>query len=555
MNLRSRRDHLAPPLADSAGGYRCGYVGILLAGLALVAGAAVGGAAGAEPGDTYLDPLAYTHIDARAPAVNLVIERRATHETVTVSARRLLQGCRELYLSSADLATALQAARYWQDTLRRLEINVGGQAFGVTGGSRVVTGPGSEALLPVPVLDHEGDLWLPLAALLQVMGPAARQDVAYDAEAGRLLLGALDDNVDGIGVEILGRSTVVHIRCRDALEWSVTRPQPDTIEVNLGDGRADVGALGRTAASGLVRGFTARQESGRLLVDLALADAGARHRAYAANGGREIVVVLEEVQVASLPDPVPAGEVNLAIAPAAGADRSERRPLATIVIDPGHGGADTGAIGGRGIMEKDVNLAVARELKQYLEHVGDVTVVLTRSRDESLELDARAEAANVAGGDLFISLHCNSWFSSQARGFETYFLSPASSDWARSVEAAENGAAAAGREPGDVEFIVWELVQNQFITRSSAFAEFLQARVCATLGIPDRGVRQAGFRVLVGAHMPAVLVELGFLSRADEELLLGERGYQRQLAQAIGEAVLAFGRERAGADGPGEGAP
>lgn len=534
-----------PDPRRGAGGSRAWRGGLLLLLVQVLAGPAHAVAAG----DTYLDPLAYTHIDGRAPDVNLVVEQRGTRLTLTVPARRLLVDSRELYLRSADLATALQAARYWQDTLRRLDLDVGGQVFSVIGGSRVVTGPGGEALLPVPVLDHEGDLWLPLAALLQVIGPAARQDVAYDADAGTLTLGPRDDNVEGVSVEVLGRATSVHIRCRDVLRWEVTRPRPDTIEVSLIDGRADAAALARAEASGLVRGFGARQESDRLLVDLALADAGASHRAYAAAGGREIVVVLEEAQPASLPAPVPAGEVALAITPTAGAGEPSRGPLRTIVIDAGHGGADTGAVGRRGIREKDVNLAVARELKDYLDRLGDYKVVLTRRSDDSLELDARAEAANVAGGDLFISLHCNSWFDTQAKGFETYFLSPASSDWARSVEAAENGTRTSGHEPGDVEFIVWELVQNQFITRSSEFAEFLQERACASLGLPDRGVRQAGFRVLVGAYMPAVLVELGFLSNADEELQLGERGYQRRLAQAIGDAILAYGRERGGVVG------
>ena len=133
------------------------------------------------------------------------------------------------------------------------------------------------------------------------------------------------------------------------------------------------------------------------------------------------------------------------------------------------------------------------------------------------------------------------FFDDNASGFETFFLSPASSDWARSVAATENGASARG-EPGDVEFIVWELVQNRFINRSSRFAEFLQERACRSLALPDRGVRQAGFRVLVGAYMPAVLVEMGFLSNRDEESRLGDRGYQRQLARAIGDAVLAYAR-------------
>ncbi|MBK7187560.1 MAG: N-acetylmuramoyl-L-alanine amidase [bacterium] len=499
--------------------------------------------------DSYLDPLAWTRIDARAPVVNLVVEQRGTRQTQTVGARRLLEGSREIYVRSADFATAMRAGRFWQDTLRRLDLDVGGKVFTVTGGSRVVMGSPGESLLPVPVLDHAGDLWLPLDALLRVVGPATGLEVAFDAGSGRVTLGPSDDNVENVTIETLGHSTAVHLRCRDPLGWSVERPAFDQVTVSLRGGRADAAALSATPAAGFVRAVEARQDADRLVVTLRLGDGAGEHRAYAADGGRDVVVVLAAAatadQAADSSGAAPADDpVAALLPPAPGADAAAR-PLRTVVIDPGHGGGDTGAVGRRGIMEKDVNLAVARELKQYLERSGGLDVVLTRQRDEAMDLDARAEAANAAGGDLFISLHCNSWFDDQARGFETYFLSPASSDWARSVEAAENGASDGGREPGDVEFIVWELVQNRYITRSSQFAEYLQARACRELGSPDRGVRQAGFRVLVGAYMPAVLVELGFLSHADEEMRLDERTYQRQLARTIGDAVLGFARTAA----------
>ena len=199
-----------------------------------------------------------------------------------------------------------------------------------------------------------------------------------------------------------------------------------------------------------------------------------------------------------------------------------------------------------------MNLGVALELRRYLERESDLKVVLTRERDEYVELADRAELANTGAGDLFLSLHCNSWFNDSAHGLETYFLSPARSDWAKSVETAENAAAG---EPDDVEFIVWELVQNRFISSSSRLAETIQTNVSRDLAVPDRGVRQAGFRVLVGAYMPAVLIELGFLSHTAEEQRLGDRDYQRQLARAIGDAILVYrdesGLPEAQADGAG----
>jgi N-acetylmuramoyl-L-alanine amidase len=504
----------------------------------------------ARADDTYPDSRAWTRVDASAAPQNLVVERRGTRQPQALVARRLLAGSRELYLSSADLATLLRGTRAWQDELRRLQVGVGDLLFTVTGGSRVVLHGARESLLPVPVLDHDGELWLPLAALLQVIGPAAGLDIVWDDTAGRLVLGAADDNVDALVVEGLGEGTAVHVRCREALSWTVERPADDLVELAIRGARADVAGLGGAGPSGTVRGVEARQDGDRLVVGVRLADAASEHRAYAVDGGRDIVVFVAP-PTATADGAGVGGET--APDPLAGLfpEAAAARPLRTVVIDPGHGGGDTGAVGRQGTMEKDVNLAVARELKQYLERDGSLKVVLTRQRDETLDLDARAEAANAAGGDLFLSLHCNSWFDDQAHGFETWFLSPAGSDWARSVEAVENGAAAGGREPGDVEFIVWELVQNRYISESSRFAEFLQARACRALGSPDRGVRQAGFRVLVGAFMPAVLVELGFLSHTDEERQLGDRAYQRLLARAIGDAVLDYARGGANAGAGG----
>ncbi len=528
------------------GGHRRWPVLLGLPAAALAIGFALGAATPcpALAADTYTDPLAYTRIDPQAPVVNLVVEQRSTRQTSLFTARRLLKDAREPYVRSSDLSTMLKAGRLWQDTLRRLDLAVGDLQFTVTGGSRVLLCGGKETLLPVPVLDHDGDLWLPLTALVRVIGPQAGLDVTFDAGTGRLALGRADDNITGCGLTLGEAGTTVRVTCREALSWSVERVRPDLLELVIDGGRGDARRLAGGSALGQVRGVECRQDAGRTVIGLRLgADAGGQ-RSRAEDDGKVIIIEVAAVApadstLASL-DAGDGGVTTAGDAPVVQAPDLQA-PLRRVVIDAGHGGADTGAVGPGGLMEKDVNLAVARELKQYLERESNLDVTLTRSRDESLELDARAEAANTAGGELFISLHCNSWFDDNASGFETFFLSPASSDWARSVAATENGASAKG-EPGDVEFIVWELVQNRFINRSSRFAEFLQERACHSLALPDRGVRQAGFRVLVGAYMPAVLVEMGFLSNVDEESRLGDRGYQRQLARAIGDAVLAYAR-------------
>jgi N-acetylmuramoyl-L-alanine amidase len=505
----------------------------------------------------YQDPLAFKRVDEGAADVPLTVKLQSTGETRQVEGRYLLQGSQEMYLSSSTASGILKASRFWQSSLRRLDLKIGAGSFGLTGNSRVVIMADQEALLPVPVLEHEGELWLPMVLLEQVIGPRISERVAWDPVARRLELGSAEYNVTGLRVEQLGRSTAVHIQCREPLSYRATSPEPGVIEVKIYGAEANVSRVGTTGRRGLMRSVRTKQHADFAVVTVMVDDLVGRYRTYTAGEGKDIVLVLEEEQVAALPPPVPWGKENVNIEQGP-VDVTREISVRTVVIDPGHGGHDVGAVGHQGILEKDVNLGVARELKRYLERESDLQVVLTRDEDTYLELADRAEIANSAGGDLFISLHCNSWFNDGAHGLETYFLSPAQSDWAKSVEAAEN---AAGGEPGDVDFIVWELVQNRFISSSSRLAETIQAGVCGDLGVPDRGVRQAGFRVLVGAYMPAVLIELGFLSHTAEEQRLGDRGYQQELARAIGDALLAYagdaglsaGAEDAAGGGSGEG--
>lgn len=239
--------------------------------------------------------------------------------------------------------------------------------------------------------------------------------------------------------------------------------------------------------------------------------------------------------------PVPAGPA------AAVADlRSSTR---TIVIDPGHGGTETGAIGPGGIAEKELTLVLARDLEARLAQRLAVRVVLTRNDDSKLPLDSRTAIANQNKADLFISLHLNSSLGAGAHGAETYFLSSLATDTrAESAAAAENvagtpaaaaGAAAAdaGQETQDLQMILWDLAQSHHLSESQRFAGLVQAELNQALELKDRGVKQAPFRVLMGAAMPAVLVELGFISNPDEEAKLQNPAYRADLVEALVRAV------------------
>jgi N-acetylmuramoyl-L-alanine amidase len=234
------------------------------------------------------------------------------------------------------------------------------------------------------------------------------------------------------------------------------------------------------------------------------------------------------------------------------ATRGTGVPRWRVVVDPGHGGPDHGMSGPIGgaftIHEKDITLSVARRLGHRLKALG-VGVVYTRTTDTLIALADRGRIANDAGGDLFLSIHVNAanmaWKSpSAARGFETYFLAEAKTEDARRVEQMENEAARFETVPaskGDpLSFIVADMLQNEHLRESSELAELVQRYLTATHPGPDRGVKQAGFRVLVTAFMPSVLIELGFGTNAPEARYLASEKGQEELAAAIAAATMEY---------------
>ncbi len=229
------------------------------------------------------------------------------------------------------------------------------------------------------------------------------------------------------------------------------------------------------------------------------------------------------------------------------------REIKRVVLDPGHGGADPGAVSRRGTLEKTVVLDVARRVKKKLERAG-LEVVLTRSSDASVSLAERTRLGNGqramtpernAGDDLFVSIHANASPNRGACGFETYFLSEAKTDWERAVAARENAAfdltvAGDGNSADDVGLILADLAQNEFLWESSELAARIQEATAPQARVMDRGVRQAGFYVLRNTFMPAVLVECGFLSNQSEDKLLRTEAHRERLAEGISRGILAF---------------
>ncbi len=223
--------------------------------------------------------------------------------------------------------------------------------------------------------------------------------------------------------------------------------------------------------------------------------------------------------------------------------------IKTIIIDPGHGGKDPGAIGISGkIFEKDITLKIAKKVKKYLEkELPDVKVVLTRDTDRFVSLQDRTSLANRLQADVFVSIHCNANRNHNARGTEVYYLSTAKTNEARAVEALENsvvekyeGGLQAVKKYDDLAFILADMSQNEHLQESYNLSDILEEELTKATGFYKRGVKQANFYVMRGAFMPAVLVETGFLSNENEEKLLNSEEYQDKIAKAIVKSIIYF---------------
>jgi N-acetylmuramoyl-L-alanine amidase len=215
--------------------------------------------------------------------------------------------------------------------------------------------------------------------------------------------------------------------------------------------------------------------------------------------------------------------------------------IRTIVIDAGHGGDETGARGPNGTQEKDVTLAVARQLKASIEARLGLRVLMTRDADATVGLDERAALANNNKADLFVSIHANASVSSQAFGAEVFYLSlDEYGERARRDAQPEVTSIPGMSGEKQIELLLWDMAQARHLEDSAMLATLVEQQLRARVPMSPRAIQQAPFRVLVGANMPAVLVELGFVTNPAEEAKLTTPDHQGRLAQAIYDAIVLF---------------
>jgi len=209
----------------------------------------------------------------------------------------------------------------------------------------------------------------------------------------------------------------------------------------------------------------------------------------------------------------------------------------TIVVDAGHGGDDPGAVGANNTREKNINLAIATEISKLLKDDG-YKVIMTRNDDTFIPLVDRTQIANDNNADFFVSIHCNASMKKKLGGFEIFFLSENATDSdASAVAARENAVVQLEGKPTvkkeKLQTLLWSMVMNEYMNESAELCSFITQDVTSRINIENRGIKQAGFYVLRGTQMPAVLVECAFLSNQKEEVRLNTKRFQKDMADSI----------------------
>jgi N-acetylmuramoyl-L-alanine amidase len=492
---------------------------------------------------------------AAAAAKSLGVVYADGRDTEDVPLASLEKDSDELFISAYDLARIFKATKFWNAGNRKLVLRVGNHRYMFTIDTRVVVVDETPVLLRLNVRYERDAIMIPLEFITGVLAQRMAEKISLDP--GRLLLSIGSPEYNVAAIEILDDKdgTRAILTLTEELLYHIDSETPGILRLKIYGGRLDPLGFTLSEGKGLLNRVRAEQMERDAYLFFDVKKTVRRYRVEfetsvppegaAAEGGapRKLVLFLERGKLPEIPEVDFAGKKMVEMLDE-GAKRKIIEPVRTIALDPGHGGPDIGKIGPSGAREKDLNLQIALMLRDRLAEELGIAVVMTRTEDVLVPFDRRVETANAAGAQLFISIH--GWFTSDAEGFEVIFLAPARTEDEARLARDENASAAyenpaAGGDPGnDIDFILWDVVQNEYLNESSDLAEMIQREMSKTLGIRNRGVKQTSLRVLRGLAMPGVLVETAFLSNPKEEKLLLGAEFREKIVEGAIEAVRKF---------------
>ena len=389
-------------------------------------------------------------------------------------------------------------------------------------------------------IEKEDDLYVPAKSFFSILKKTIYPGVEYDSRKKLLSLNLIKFNINNVTIEQKSNGTILRVKTSKQFSDGDISSFINTngwFYLTVKDGLVDTSMIKKTDTKGVITKVISNQfdESAQLAFRVRTEIIG--HEVYQSTDPNMIVVTLR----------TPFKKLSKHIK-----ELKNRWKLDTVVLDAGHGGKDGGAVGKRGSKEKDIVLDITKRVGSLIEKNSHIKVVYTREEDIFIPLWKRTQIANESNGKLFVSIHVNSNPNRNVRGFETYLLRPGKTDDAIEVASREN--AAIRMEEGKSRnkyssmtgenLIMATMAQSMFMKESEDLAACIQDELDPLLDSPNRGLKQAGFYVLIGASMPNVLVEAGYISNPNEERKLKSASYRQKIAKGIYAGIMRFRKSK-----------
>ncbi|MEE9554667.1 MAG: N-acetylmuramoyl-L-alanine amidase [candidate division Zixibacteria bacterium] len=385
-----------------------------------------------------------------------------------------------------------------------------------------------------PVQFDNGAFLLPIRYTIEILNRVSPLNLAWDGE--KIIVSPPVFNVNGISASQKLNGILIEISLKEKLRFDVVKTDDNWLILTVSEGKVDSLAFTRRIPVPAIYNIKTYQFERSAQISVRIRPRDFTFSSKLKDDPYRIQILLKGD---SFSDSAMTSEHLIE------EDFADNR-IDVIVIDPGHGGDDLGAVGPRDTKEKDMVLSISKKLFDLLNKDRRFEPVMTRQDDIFIPLSERTSLANSVGGDMLISIHANASENKKARGLITFFLADAKTDQARAAATLENSSIRFENVEDqrqyltDLDFTLRDMIQTQFQRESADLADIIQKEVSGATKIRGRGVDQAGFFVLDKAYMPAVLVETAFISNKDDEKILKDKGFQKKCARAIYDSIVAF---------------
>jgi len=447
-----------------------------------------------------------------------------------------LSGVQETYISTRDLARVLSSKLYINSERQKIVLYLRNNRIKLSAETSFVTINETIYQLTHYTIGTNDDIYIPAESFFSILQMSVLPGIDYNPLKQLLEINIIEFNITGLHIEEKANGTIIRIKTNKNFgDGNISAFKHDNgwFYLTVKGGVVDSTEVIRTDTRGVIRKVVPDQfgESVQLAFQLRSKIEGFEY--YQSNEQNEIVVTLR---------------TPLSKSAARIKEVKNRWKLDTIVLDAGHGGKDGGTVGKYGVKEKNITLDIAKKIGNLIIKNTHIKVIYTREEDVFIPLWKRTKIANENNGKLFISIHANASPNRNIKGFETYLLRPGKTNDAIEVASRENSVIKLEDQQKNIytgeNLIIASMAQSTFMKESEEFAGRIQTELSTRINSKNRGVKQAGFYVLIGASMPNVLIEVGFLSNPIEEKKLKKNTYRQQIAEAIYGAILQFKKSK-----------